>query len=120
MTRDPDPASRERRLSSALTLAGLFLALVVLVRFYHGAVNDQYSLEKLAAPPVDLNEAGMAELITLPGVQETLARRILEERKSGGPFRDGEDLAHRVNGIGSRKLAGMLEHATISGDGGRR
>lgn len=52
---------------------------------------------------VDLNQAAWPELAQLPGVGETLAKRIVESRESDGPFRMAEDL-QRVNGIGPRKL----------------
>ncbi len=52
---------------------------------------------------VDLNEADWPELIQLPGVGETLARRIVESRRTDGPFLDHEDLI-RVHGIGPKTL----------------
>ena len=52
---------------------------------------------------VDLNTAPWPELAQLPGLGETLARRVVESRQSDGPFLDHEDL-QRVNGIGPRTL----------------
>lgn len=52
---------------------------------------------------VDLNEAEWPELAQLPGIGETLARRIVESRSREGPFRDHDDL-QRVRGIGPKKL----------------
>ncbi len=49
--------------------------------------------------PVDLNRASAAELETLPGVGPALARRILEDRLSHGPFASLEELT-RVSGVG--------------------
>ena len=42
----------------------------------------------------------------MPGIGEQLARRIVAERTTGGPFRDWDDL-RRVRGIGPRTLEGM-------------
>lgn len=53
---------------------------------------------------VDVNTAEWPELAQLPGIGETLARRIVETRQSGGPFRDFEDLRGRVRGIGPTTL----------------
>lgn len=39
----------------------------------------------------------------LPGLGETLAKRIVASRESEGPFRDHDDL-RRVRGIGPRTL----------------
>ena len=52
---------------------------------------------------VDLNQADWVEFTVLPGVGETLAKRIVESRKQQGPFREIEDLS-RVNGIGPRTV----------------
>lgn len=50
---------------------------------------------------VDINQADWPELTVLPGVGETLARRIVEHRQSHGPFRDLDGLRD-VYGIGPR------------------
>jgi competence protein ComEA len=57
------------------------------------------------APPldarfqVDLNQAEWAEIAALPEIGEALARRIVDAREQGGPFRTLDDL-DRVSGIG--------------------
>lgn len=63
---------------------------------------------------VDLNRAEADELERLPRVGPTLARRIVAERRTRGPFRSLADLG-RVPGIGPR-LIGALEGAvTLDG-----
>jgi competence protein ComEA len=52
---------------------------------------------------VDVNSADWPELVQLPGVGETLARRIVESREQDGPFTDPSDL-RRVRGIGPKTL----------------
>ena len=52
---------------------------------------------------IDINRADWAEFTVLPGVGETLARRIVETRDTGGEFADIEEL-RRVRGIGPRTL----------------
>ena len=52
---------------------------------------------------LDANTAGWAEWTLLPGIGETLAKRIVESREHAGPFRRHEDLL-RVAGIGPRTL----------------
>ena len=58
------------------------------------------------APPagVHVNRAAAADLQRLPGVGPVLAGRILEHRRTHGPFRDLADL-RRVKGIGARTAA---------------
>jgi competence protein ComEA len=55
---------------------------------------------------VDVNAATWPELAQLPTIGETLARRIVESRQTGGRYGDLEDLL-RVNGIGPRTLERM-------------
>jgi len=52
---------------------------------------------------VDINHADWPELSQLPGLGESLARRIVESRQLEGPFVDHEEL-RRVRGIGPRTL----------------
>jgi competence protein ComEA len=52
---------------------------------------------------IDLNRAEWPELAQLPGIGETLARRIVESRESNGPFLNHDEL-RRVRGIGAKKL----------------
>lgn len=52
---------------------------------------------------VDINEAEWPELIQLPGIGQTLAKRIVDSRQAEGPFLDHEEL-RRVRGIGPKTL----------------
>ena len=52
---------------------------------------------------VDVNSATWPELVQLPEVGETLAKRIVEVRAESGPYLDHEDL-RRVPGIGPKTL----------------
>ena len=49
-------------------------------------------------PPVDLNTATAEELDTLPGIGESLARRIIAYREANGPFGSIEEIME-VSGI---------------------
>lgn len=52
---------------------------------------------------IDPETASGAEWQTLPGIGETLAERIVEERQSGGSFKIPNDI-RKVKGIGEKKL----------------
>lgn len=56
-----------------------------------------------AAPALDLNRAGPAELDRLPGIGPVLAARIVEHRRRHGRFRSVEEL-RAVRGVGPRML----------------
>jgi competence protein ComEA len=50
---------------------------------------------------IDINSADWPEFALLPSVGEVLAKRIVEDRTTRGPFRDWNDL-RRVRGIGPK------------------
>jgi competence protein ComEA len=53
---------------------------------------------------LDINQADLAQLRQLPEVGERLAERIIDYRRTYGPFRSIDELAY-VTGIGRTKLA---------------
>lgn len=53
---------------------------------------------------VNINQAGVEELESLPGIGPALARRIVDYRQQYGPFTDKEQLL-AVPGIGAKKMA---------------
>jgi len=61
---------------------------------------------------VDVNAAQWPELAQLPGIGETMARRITDERVARGNFADHQDLQHRVQGIGPRTLERIRPYLT--------
>lgn len=70
---------------------------------------------------VNLNDATWPELSQLPGIGETLARRIVASREHDGPFRTIDDL-RRVPGVGSHTLSQIRPYLEIKTtvDSGRR
>jgi DNA uptake protein ComE-like DNA-binding protein len=63
--------------------------------------------------PIDPDVATEAELDRLPRVGPALARRIVANRDSFGPFGSLEEL-QRVRGIGPALAAGLAPHVTFS------
>jgi len=62
-----------------------------------------------AARTINVNDATRAELELLPGIGPALARRIIESRRTAGPFRRLDDL-QRVPGIGPKTAAALEPH----------
>lgn len=99
------------RRADQLTIAVLTaISLAGVAAWWVGAGGHRGELIEIDnAPPrdyrflVDVNQAGWPELSQLPGIGETLARRIVASRTLEGPFRSADDL-ERVDGIGPRKL----------------
>ncbi|PHS16996.1 MAG: hypothetical protein COA78_03380 [Blastopirellula sp.] len=58
---------------------------------------------------VDINSADWPELAQLPGIGETLAKRIVDSRMQDGPFLDRTDI-QRVRGIGPRTTEKLLPY----------
>ena len=52
---------------------------------------------------VDINRAAWPELAVLPGIGESMARKIVASREKEGPFADHDDL-QRVRGIGAKTV----------------
>ena len=64
---------------------------------------------------VNINTADKETLMTLPGVGETRAQAILDDREANGPFRHPEDIT-RVSGIGETLMEGMLDRITTESE----
>lgn len=67
-------------------------------------------------PPVNINTAGIQELDTLPGIGESLARRIIAYREANGPFESVEEIME-VSGIGEAKFAELEDQITVDDEG---
>ena len=62
--------------------------------------------------PLDLNQASAAELTQVPGITQTLAKRIVEQRTRLGGFSTLEDL-RAVKGIGPVKLERLRQSLIV-------
>ena len=61
-----------------------------------------------AEETVNINTASVAELTTLPGIGDALARRIVDWREENGPYETPEDLMN-VSGIGEARFAAVQD-----------
>lgn len=66
----------------------------------------------MAVEVVNINTAGVEELMELPDIGEKRAADIIAEREANGPFRFPEDLT-RVNGIGEETVAALEGYITV-------
>ncbi|KAA0020921.1 ComEA family DNA-binding protein [Salinicola corii] len=62
--------------------------------------------------PVNINEASVEILTTLPGIGAVKAQAIVDDRKANGDYKSLEDLT-RVDGIGEATVANLSENATL-------
>ena len=87
----------------------------------HGGATGRLIEVDQAAPQtaafqVDINEADWPELAELPGIGRVMAKRIVEDRRTQGPFVDHDDL-RRVRGIGPKTLERLRPHLRPMPDG---
>jgi competence ComEA-like helix-hairpin-helix protein len=61
---------------------------------------------------VDINTADIDGLMTLPGIGEVLAGRIMEYRSVNGAFKQIEDIMY-VKGIGEKTFEGIRDLITV-------
>lgn len=61
---------------------------------------------------LDINKATVQELISLPGIGKTLARRIVDFRMKNGPFSEIKDLL-AVKGIGTKTFEKIKDHLYV-------
>ena len=62
---------------------------------------------------VDLNRAGIEELVRLPGVGKIVAERIVNYRNENGAFEAPEELMN-VRGIGEKTYLKLKPYVTVS------
>ena len=69
---------------------------------------------------VDLNQASLEEVIGLPHIGPSMAQKIIENRRVGGPFSSLEDLK-RIKGLGAKRLKILKDWVKFGAtDDGRR
>ena len=87
-------------LSTAADLSSINQAIVL-------KDNDVLEIpEKKDIELISINNASLEELVTLKGIKETIAIRIIEYRNEHGLFQTIEDLMN-VKGIGEKKFASI-------------
>ena len=111
----------DSRVLAVCMAAGAAMLLCFALRSTAMTVPDKLpweppSLEQTAEGRVNINTAGLEELMALPGIGEVRARAIIDDREANGPFVYPEDLT-RVKGIGEGILAGLLDQITTGGQG---
>lgn len=61
---------------------------------------------------INLNQATVAQLDTLPGIGPAIAQRIVDWRTANGPFRSLSDLT-KISGIGEKLVSGIRDAVVL-------
>ena len=69
---------------------------------------------------VDVNTADEAALRAVKGIGPARAKAIVDERAAGGPFKDADDLGHRVKGLGGQAVERLRTEGLTLGLGRER
>ena len=80
-----------------------------------GLLFSQSSLATKKKPPeqpVNLNTANSEQLQQVPGIGPATADKILQMRKSYGPFKSVDDLL-AIRGLGAKRLEKMRKYLTV-------
>ncbi|AOJ76320.1 competence protein ComE [Burkholderia ubonensis] len=67
---------------------------------------------------VDVNTAGEDVLIGIKGIGPARAKAILDERSAHGPFKNADDLAARVKGMGGHTVERLQREGLTVGAAG--
>jgi competence protein ComEA len=62
---------------------------------------------------VDVNKADQAALDGVKGIGPAISKRIIDERKKGGDFKDWADFEKRVKGIGDKSAAKLSQAGLV-------
>ena len=87
----------------------VFLSVILIL-----CVGLPHSLAKKKPPlkPVNINTATAEELQLVPGIGPATADKILQMRKSYGPFKSVDDLL-AIRGLGQKRVDKMRKYLTV-------
>lgn len=89
------------RMSQILVVVLMLVALVAVAANAATVTrHDEVTVATTHAGPVNINTADVKELMTLEGVGEKVAEKIVEYRVEHGPFHKPEEI-RKVHGIGA-------------------
>jgi competence protein ComEA len=90
--------------------AGTLLAILVFGLLFSPSVHA--TKKKPPDRPVNLNTATSEQLQQVPGIGPATAGKILQMRKTYGPFKSVDDLLV-IRGLGAKRLEKMRKYLTV-------
>jgi competence protein ComEA len=89
-------------------------ALLLVAAFWAAAAAAETAADPTVTHRVNINQASAAQIALLPRVGAKAAERIVEYRKTHGPFSQPEQLME-VKGIGEKLFGQLKPYLTLSG-----
>jgi competence ComEA-like helix-hairpin-helix protein len=91
------------------------IALIAAALLFAGAGGTRADTAEVATSgKVNINQASAAQIAFLPRIGEKVAVRVVDYRKSHGPFARAEDLME-VKGIGEKLFLTLKPYLAVSG-----
>jgi len=93
-------------------LAGVLAFALAALALTPGVARGAASPAPATSEKVNINTAGVDELVALPGIGKSYAERIVEYRQKNGPFKKIEDILN-VRGIGEKTFDRIKDRLSI-------
>jgi competence ComEA-like helix-hairpin-helix protein len=90
------------------------IALIAVALLFAAAGARADTAEVATSGKVNINQASAAQIAFLPRIGEKVAVRVVDYRKSHGPFARAEDLME-VKGIGEKLFLTLKPYLAVSG-----
>jgi competence protein ComEA len=98
-----------------LVIAGIFFLLGRWSLDWNRAAPAPIHEVERDVPALDLNRATKAELRLIPGIGDSLAQRVVDQRERNGPFKSVDEL-RQVSGIGPKTLERLRPRLFVAAD----
>lgn len=96
---------------ASVTLAGITINYLQKIPRFKNSLN-YITTQTNTFSKINLNKATLEELISLPGIGQELARRIIDYRASAGGIKTIEELK-KVKGIGHNKFEALKDRINV-------